>query len=57
MPAGATATVFVPARVAADVTESGGPAARAMGVRLLRAEFGAAVFAVESGRYGFAVPE
>lgn len=57
VPAGATATVWVPARVATAVTESGAPAARATGVRFPRTEAGAAVFTVESGRYAFAVPE
>jgi len=36
------------------VTESGKPAARSRGVRLLRAEPEVAVFSVESGSYAFA---
>ncbi len=53
IPPNTTATVFVPANDAAAVTESGNPAAKAPGVKLLRTESGAAVFAVESGRYRF----
>ena len=53
IPANTTATVFVPAKDAAAVTESGKPAAEAAGVKLLRTEAGTAVFAVESGRYRF----
>lgn len=63
VPPNTTATVHVPlvrggrggdaAPAAADVTESGRPADRARGVKLLRREPGAAVYAVESGRYRF----
>ena len=56
VPPGATATVFVPTRDSAKVTEGGGPADRAAGVTFVRAEPGAAVFALESGRYAFAAP-
>ena len=54
IPVGATATVFVPARNAASVDEGGLPASEAGGVRFLRMERGAAVFAVGSGSYDFA---
>jgi hypothetical protein len=54
IPANTTATVFVPARDAASVTEGGRPADQAEGVRLLRVDGGAAVFAVGSGAYRFA---
>ena len=54
--ANALATVFVPAKDAAGVTESGKPAAQAEGVRFLRMESGAAVYAVGSGSYAFAAP-
>ncbi|MEI7909690.1 MAG: family 78 glycoside hydrolase catalytic domain [Verrucomicrobiota bacterium] len=55
IPANTTATVYVPARDAASVLESGKPAAAAEGVKFLKMENGAAVFAVTSGRYLFSV--
>ncbi len=55
LPANTTATVYVPAPSAAAVTESGRPASQAEGVRFLRQEAGAAVFAVGAGRYRFVV--
>jgi alpha-L-rhamnosidase len=54
IPTNATATVHVPAKDAAAVTEGGRPAGEAEGVRFLRMEGGAAVFAVGSGAYRFA---
>jgi len=54
IPPNTTATAYVPAGNAAVVTESGRPAASAPSVKFLRMEDGAAVFAVESGRYRFA---
>ena len=53
IPANATATVHVPAASAAAVTESGKPAAEADGVKFLRMEANAAVYAVGSGTYRF----
>lgn len=53
IPANTTATVYVPAANAADVTESGISAANAEGVELLRSENGFAVFSVGSGSYSF----
>ena len=53
VPPNATATVYVPARDPAAVTESGGPAARAEGVRFRRSEGGAAVYDIGSGSYHF----
>jgi alpha-L-rhamnosidase len=53
IPVNTTATVFVPAKDAASVTESGQPAASAEGVKFLRMEKGAAVYAVGSGTYRF----
>ena len=53
IPANTTATVFVPAQDAAGVTESGKPAAQAEGVKFLRMENNAAVYAVGSGTYRF----
>jgi len=54
IPANTIATVFVPARTAASITESEKPLAQVEGVKLLRAEGGRAVLAVESGSYRFA---
>ena len=53
VPPNTTATVYIPAKDAASVTENNKPAARADGVRFLRMEAGAAVFEVESGAYRF----
>jgi alpha-L-rhamnosidase len=53
VPPNSAATVFVPAKDAAGVTEGGQPAAKAEGVKFLRIEDRAAVFAVGSGQYQF----
>ena len=53
IPANTTATVYVPARNEAAVTESGQPAAKASGVKFLRTEGPAAVYHVGSGVYQF----
>jgi len=53
VPPNTAATVFVPARDAASVTEGGRPAAEAPGVSFLRLEAGRAVYAVGSGNYSF----
>lgn len=53
VPANTTATVFVPADSAADVLEGGKPVAQAEGVKFLRMEDGAAVYAVGGGKYKF----
>ena len=61
IPPNSTATIFVPAKDAASVTESGPstglragkPATKAVGVKFLRMENGAAVYAVGSGTYHF----
>ncbi|MCX6636392.1 MAG: glycoside hydrolase family 78 protein [Acidobacteria bacterium] len=55
VPPNTRATVFVPAASESRVSEGGKPAAQARGVKFLRMEAGAAVFAVESGAYRFAV--
>jgi len=51
--------VYVPAKNADAVTESGKPASEATGVTFLRMEDNAAVYAVGSGTYRFqsALPE
>lgn len=56
VPVNTAATVYVPGG-AGSVTESGNPAAKSPGVRLLREEAGRSVFDVQSGRYEFAAPE
>jgi len=55
IPANTSATVYVPVKDAAGVTESGKPADKAEGVKLLRMENNAAVYAVGSGTYNFKV--
>ncbi len=54
IPANTTATVFLPAKSASDVMESGQPAAEAKGVKFLRLEKDRAVFTIGSGDYVFA---
>ena len=53
IPGNTTATVFVPAKDATVVTESGKPVDQAAGVKFLRMENNAAVYAVGSGTYRF----
>ena len=53
IPANTTATVYLPAKNAAGVTEDGKPAAHAEGVTLLRTEPGLVVLHVGSGDYQF----
>jgi alpha-L-rhamnosidase len=53
VPANTTATVYVPARAAEGVTESGKPAVLAKGVKQVGMENGRAVFSVGSGSYTF----
>lgn len=53
IPANTTGTVFLPAASAKAVKESGRPLSRADGVKILRAENGGLVLAVESGKYRF----
>ncbi len=53
IPANTTSTVYVPAKNANEVTESGKAAAEAEGVKFLRMENNAAVYAVGSGTYRF----
>jgi alpha-L-rhamnosidase len=56
-PPNTTATVYMPARDAGEVNESGRKASVSPGVSFLRMEDGAAVFDVESGSYRFSVAE
>jgi alpha-L-rhamnosidase len=57
VPPNTTATVWVPAKDAAAVTESGRKVSAARGVRFLREEAGAALFEVGSGVYSFRAAE
>jgi hypothetical protein len=53
VPANTTATVWIPARAAEEVKESGVPAGQAAGVKFLRQEGQKALFEVEAGLYRF----
>jgi alpha-L-rhamnosidase len=53
IPANTAAVIYVPAKDAAGVTESGTSAAKAEGVKFLRTENNTAVYAVGSGAYRF----
>ncbi|HKI70078.1 MAG TPA: alpha-L-rhamnosidase C-terminal domain-containing protein, partial [Verrucomicrobiae bacterium] len=53
IPPNTTATVFVPAKAADVVTESGKPAGQSPHVKFLRMQGDCAVFAIESGEYKF----
>jgi len=59
VPANTTATVYMPAKNAAAVTEGGSTIDKVKGVKFLRMESGAAVYEVGSGTYRFesALPE
>ena len=57
IPAGATAVVYVPTTVSGRITESGRPAAEAVGMKLLRQEGGASVYEMESGTYAIRVQD
>jgi len=56
VPPNTTATVWVPAKDVAAVTESGKAANGTKGVKFVRSEEGNAVFEVESGSYSFRAP-
>ncbi len=53
VPVNTIATVYVPAKSAESVTESGKPAMQGQGVKLVGMEQGRAVFSVGSGSYNF----
>jgi alpha-L-rhamnosidase len=53
VPANTTATVWVPAKDAAAVMESGKKVAEAKGVKFVRSEGASTIFEVESGTYSF----
>jgi alpha-L-rhamnosidase len=54
IPANTTATVYLPARDAGSITESGKELAQAKGVKFLRTDADRVALAVESGSYRFA---
>ena len=56
IPANTTAQVALPARSAADITESGRPLDRAPGVQFLRVDGPNVILSVGSGHYAFALP-
>ena len=53
IPSNTTATVYVPAKNGAAVTESGEPAGQAVGVRFVKLEHDRAIFEIGSGEYHF----
>ena len=53
IPANTTATVYVPSRDTASITEGGKPLPQVQGVKFLRTEGDRAVLAVDSGSYRF----
>ncbi len=53
IPANTTATVYIPARDVAGVTESGKPISKVKGVQFLRMENSDAIYVVGSGTYRF----
>jgi alpha-L-rhamnosidase len=53
IPPNTSATIYVPADIRTDVTESGVPIGEAEGVTFLRMENGKAVIYVDAGRYSF----
>ncbi len=53
IPANTTATIYLPASSAEQITEGGKPLAKVAGVKFLRMENGCAVLAASSGRYHF----
>jgi alpha-L-rhamnosidase len=57
IPANTTAIVAIPARSAADITESGHPLSKAAGVKFLRMDGSNALLLAGSGTYAFAVTE
>ena len=56
IPPNTTATVFIPARSAEQVTESGRDASRSQGVKFLRQEKDQAIFEIPSGSWLFQAP-
>ncbi|BCM93530.1 hypothetical protein IAD21_05421 [Abditibacteriota bacterium] len=57
IPANTTATVYLPTKDAAHITESGKAVGQSVGVKFLRMEKSSAVYVVGSGTYDFAAPD
>jgi alpha-L-rhamnosidase len=57
IPPNVSATLYIPTAAPAGVTESGKPAAQAMGVKVLDADPQTAVFELQSGSYIFSAVE
>jgi alpha-L-rhamnosidase len=55
VPANTTATVFVPAKSADAITESGAPLAQSKDIRLLETKEGSVKLSLGSGKYQFTV--
>jgi hypothetical protein len=55
IPANTTATVYLPAKDPAKITERGNSADKAEGVQFLRVENGRSIFEIGSGTYNFTV--
>lgn len=55
VPANTTATVFVPAKSADDITESGAPLTQSKDIKLLETKEGSVKLSLGSGKYQFAV--
>ncbi len=53
IPAGTTATIYLPCTAASEIAESGKPAQESPGVRLVRREERHAVYTIDSGSYTF----
>jgi len=53
IPPGTSATVFVPASSASEITEGGAPAASSKGVAFLREDGRTAIYRIQSGTYSF----
>lgn len=53
IPANSTATVYVPARKASDVLESGRNISGVTGVKFIKMEKGRAIYEIVSGTYNF----
>jgi hypothetical protein len=53
IPENSSATIFVPGRDSANITESGHPASASNGVKFMRQEGDSTLFHVESGSYSF----
>ncbi|MCX7045756.1 MAG: family 78 glycoside hydrolase catalytic domain [Candidatus Sumerlaeota bacterium] len=56
IPPNASATIYVPAKDASSVKESGKPVSESKGVKFLKMDAGAAIYEIASGSYSFSAP-